>query len=129
MMDETYLVEHIKEQVCFVSAALGADLAAAKAGRHRLEYVLPDGVNEQLGYARPPAARAEKRDREAASREQVRCHIRPLRSLRHHRACRAAADQAVTGIELAACDHPLLCRFGPAMRPASGERAGGAPGA
>ena len=71
MMDETYLVEHIKEQVCFVSTHLGADLAAAKSGRHRLEYVLPDGVNEQLGYARPPAPKAEKKDRDAAAREQV----------------------------------------------------------
>jgi hypothetical protein len=83
MMDETYLVEHIKEQVCFVSADLAADLAAARAGLHRLEYVLPDGVNDQLGYTRPPqpkkASAAERAaSREKAAREQARpLHVPP----------------------------------------------------
>ncbi|EIE26065.1 Actin/actin-like protein [Coccomyxa subellipsoidea C-169] len=73
MMEETYLVEHIKDTVCFVSADLRADLAGARAGAHRLEYVLPDGVNEQLGHVRQPQPR--ERGKQAAadksSREQV----------------------------------------------------------
>lgn len=70
MMEETYLVEHIKEAVCFVSAELDADLAAARAGSHKLEYVLPDGVSEQLGHVRQPQPK-EKGKQGAASREQV----------------------------------------------------------
>lgn len=30
MMDETYLLEHIKDQLCFVSANIAADLALAR---------------------------------------------------------------------------------------------------
>ncbi len=30
MMDETYLMEHIKDALCFVSADLQADLAVAR---------------------------------------------------------------------------------------------------
>lgn len=30
MMDETYLLEHIKEQLCFVSQDTAADLRAAR---------------------------------------------------------------------------------------------------
>ena len=80
MMDETYLVEHVKEAVCFVSRDLRADLAAARGGKHKLEYVLPDGVNQQLGYARAPqprgaaAAAAAAADKDKAAREQV-CRI------------------------------------------------------
>ncbi len=80
MMEETYLVEHIKDTVCFVSADLKADLAGARAGAHRLEYVLPDGVNEQLGHVRQPQPR--ERGKQAAadksSREQVRLRDSPL---------------------------------------------------
>jgi len=76
MMEETYLVEHIKEAVCFVSAELDADLVAARAGSHKLEYVLPDGVSEQLGHVRQPQPK-EKGKQGAASREQVTNHVGP----------------------------------------------------
>jgi hypothetical protein len=69
MMEETYLVEHVKEAVCFVSTDLKADLAASRAGKHKLEYVLPDGINEQLGHIREPLSKAEARER--ANKEQV----------------------------------------------------------
>ena len=72
MMEETYLVEHVKEAVCFVSTDMKADLAAARAGKHKLEYVLPDGVNQQLGCARAPAPkRAPHADKDSAAREQA----------------------------------------------------------
>lgn len=72
MMEETYLVEHIKEAVCFVSTDLKADLAASRAGKHKLEYVLPDGVNDQLGHVREPLPKAAARDK--ANKEQVCCY-------------------------------------------------------
>ncbi|BDA44347.1 Actin-related protein 6 [Coccomyxa sp. Obi] len=71
MMEETYLVEHIKDAVCFVSADLKADLAAARAGTHKLEYVLPDGVNEQLGHVRQPQPRERGKLSDKSNREQV----------------------------------------------------------
>mmetsp|Transcript_35953 Transcript_35953/g.80033 ORF Transcript_35953/g.80033 Transcript_35953/m.80033 type:complete len:419 (+) Transcript_35953:120-1376(+) len=55
MQDETYLVDHIKEQLCFVSQDVRADLRLAAGGvrsPHRREYVLPDGVNNLKGYVR-----------------------------------------------------------------------------
>lgn len=58
-MDEPYLVERIKERVCFVSQDLQADLAAAARGRRstlRQEYVLPDGLNSTWGALREPGA-------------------------------------------------------------------------
>lgn len=52
MMEETYLMELIKEQLCFVSQDPQTDLAASrgKASRHRRVYVLPDGVSDKLGH-------------------------------------------------------------------------------
>ena len=58
MMEETALVDAIKEAACFVSGDLGADLAAARAGGHRLEYVLPNGVTNLRGYVCAPGQRA-----------------------------------------------------------------------
>lgn len=55
-MEETYLVEHIKDAVCFVSDDLRADLKAAQqsSSPHRMEYVLPDGLTNLKGFARKP---------------------------------------------------------------------------
>lgn len=61
-MEETYLMEHIKEVACFVSQDLGADLAAAKAGRHRCEYVLPDGLTNGKGYLRLPLTKEQLKE-------------------------------------------------------------------
>ncbi|KXZ55494.1 ARP6 protein [Gonium pectorale] len=63
MMDETYLMDSVKEQLCFVSQNVKADLKAAQnlaRSPHRREFVLPDGVNNLRGYVRDPAAWAEK---------------------------------------------------------------------
>lgn len=56
LMEETYLVEHIKDAVCFVSDDLRADLKAAQqsSSPHRIEYVLPDGLTNLKGFARTP---------------------------------------------------------------------------
>lgn len=53
-MDETFLVEHIKDQVLFISQDLPRDLEKAKLGGgkkspYRMEYLLPDGVKEIWG--------------------------------------------------------------------------------
>ncbi|KAK9828010.1 hypothetical protein WJX81_008549 [Elliptochloris bilobata] len=58
MMEETALVDAIKEAACFVSGDMAADLTAARAGGHRLEYVLPNGVTNLRGYVRQPGAPA-----------------------------------------------------------------------
>lgn len=54
MMDESFLIEIIKDAVCFVSPDAKADLrlAHSKASPHRLEYVLPDGLHNTRGYVR-----------------------------------------------------------------------------
>ncbi|GLC40786.1 hypothetical protein PLESTB_000022800 [Pleodorina starrii] len=63
MMDETFLMDLVKEQLCFVSQDVKADLRAAQnAARspHRREFVLPDGVHNLRGYLRDPGQWAEK---------------------------------------------------------------------
>lgn len=62
MMEETYLVEHIKEASCFVSQDLAADITAAKAGVHRREFVLPDGVSNGSGFLRLPLTKDQMRE-------------------------------------------------------------------
>jgi actin-related protein 6 len=76
VMNETYLVEHIKEQVCFVSQDVGADLVASRgrAPRHRVEYVLPDGITSTWGRIRSSEEAAAAREGGgggAASKEAV----------------------------------------------------------
>lgn len=54
LMDETLLIERIKEELCFVSMDIHTDLAAAKKRMsvHRREYLLPDGVTDTWGHIR-----------------------------------------------------------------------------
>lgn len=56
LLDETYLVESIKDSLCFVSLNAEADLLSSAAkgwgSPHRREFVLPDGVNNLRGYLR-----------------------------------------------------------------------------
>jgi actin-related protein 6 len=58
MMEETYLVDIIKEATCFVSQDPRHDLLLSKkpglASPYRLEYVLPDGFTTTRGFARRP---------------------------------------------------------------------------
>lgn len=72
MMDESFLIEIIKDAVCFVSPDARADLrlAHAKASPHRLEYVLPDGLHNTRGYVRDPV--------QAAAAEGDALHWKPL---------------------------------------------------
>ncbi|KAG2501776.1 hypothetical protein HYH03_000276 [Edaphochlamys debaryana] len=63
MMDETYLVDMVKEQLCFVSQDVRADLRTAQVAArspHRREFVLPDGVHNLRGYMRDPAEWAQR---------------------------------------------------------------------
>ena len=52
MMEETFLMNHIKEELCFVSQYTLADLALSKGRKstHKRVYVLPDGVHSRLGH-------------------------------------------------------------------------------
>lgn len=77
MMEETYLMEHVKEQACFVSTDLKADLLTSRPSRgpHRREYVLPDGVNSTTGFLRVPAEARAGASRQQASSEQVRIRL------------------------------------------------------
>ena len=63
VMEETYVVEAMKKELCFVSQDPGRELdaAAARKSPYRLEYVLPDGVHVERGYVKPreEAGRAE----------------------------------------------------------------------
>lgn len=57
MMDEAYLLEHIKEQLCFVSLNPKLDLATSRKrnSEHRREWHLPDGVTSTWGRLRDPS--------------------------------------------------------------------------
>lgn len=54
MMDESYLLEYIKNQVCFVSMDPDRDLKAARQrdSPFRKEWLLPDGVTSVWGHDR-----------------------------------------------------------------------------
>lgn len=57
MMDESYVANQIKEDVCFVSGNLQEDMEnAQKKGKDRIftEYILPDFSNVKRGYIRKP---------------------------------------------------------------------------
>jgi len=60
MMDETYLMECVKDELSFVSSDVRHDLklAATRASPHRREFVLPDGVSNFRGYVKPVAGAA-----------------------------------------------------------------------
>ncbi|PNW80214.1 hypothetical protein CHLRE_08g382590v5 [Chlamydomonas reinhardtii] len=72
MMDETYLMDAVKEQLCFVSQDVRTDLKAAQVAARspfRREFVLPDGVHNFKGYVRDPEEWAAKVE---ALKQQVR---------------------------------------------------------
>mmetsp|Transcript_30039 Transcript_30039/g.84763 ORF Transcript_30039/g.84763 Transcript_30039/m.84763 type:complete len:413 (-) Transcript_30039:59-1297(-) len=54
MMDETYLMEVVKDNISFISSNAPADLVLAKQKHSPLavEYVLPDGVHNLRGFTR-----------------------------------------------------------------------------
>ncbi|XP_037935367.1 actin-related protein 6-like [Teleopsis dalmanni] len=52
MMDETYVVNQIKEDVCFVSQNFDMDMKASKQKIGLVEYVLPDFTTVKRGYIR-----------------------------------------------------------------------------
>eukprot|EP00938_MAST-03A_sp_MAST-3A-sp1_P000649 g649.t1 len=55
MMEDTYLMNRIKQELCFVSSDIMNDLRKSSEANKRLrrEYVLPDFVNSMDGYVRP----------------------------------------------------------------------------
>lgn len=61
VMDESYVINQVKEDVCFVSTNFYADMALAKK-RHpqnpiAREYVLPDFTTIRRGYVREPTTK------------------------------------------------------------------------
>lgn len=62
MREETVLMEHVKEQLCFVSQHVRSDLTASRRrdSPFRTEYVLPDGVANLRGYIRTPYPNADQ---------------------------------------------------------------------
>lgn len=72
-MEESYLVEHIKDTVCFVSADLQQDLRLAQSSHspHKLEFVLPDGFTNMTGFARKPEATARGKASSAPSQKEL----------------------------------------------------------
>ncbi|GBF91703.1 hypothetical protein Rsub_04007 [Raphidocelis subcapitata] len=58
MAEEAYLMETVKDALCWVSQDVRGDLkrAKARASPFRREYVLPDGVHNLRGYVRPTPA-------------------------------------------------------------------------
>jgi len=54
MMENTYLMNHIKQDLCYVSKNIMEDLRKSSESNKRLrrEYVLPDFVNSMDGYVR-----------------------------------------------------------------------------
>ncbi|GFR49305.1 hypothetical protein Agub_g11327 [Astrephomene gubernaculifera] len=93
MMDETYLMDLVKEQLCFVSQDVRADLRAAQVAArspHRREFVLPDGVHNLKGYVRDPEEWARKV-------ESVKQAVRGAESLEEKKrlAAQLEADQVL----------------------------------
>ena len=72
-MEESYLVEHIKDSVCFVSSDLQLDLKMAHSSNspHKLEYVLPDGFTNLTGFARKPELSAKGRLASAPAQKEL----------------------------------------------------------
>lgn len=58
VMDETYIMDDVKEKLCFVSLDVDHDLQLArkigKANPIRSTYVLPDGIKHNRGFVKDP---------------------------------------------------------------------------
>jgi actin-related protein 6 len=57
LKDEPYLVEQVKEKVCYVATSADAEMARAfpkPRSQVSLEFVLPDGVHNERGYVQDP---------------------------------------------------------------------------
>lgn len=56
-MDETYVINQLKEDTCFVSTDFNQDMEAAlkkgKDNKFIVDYVLPDFTTIRRGYIRP----------------------------------------------------------------------------
>ena len=72
MMDEYYIIDDVKEKLCFVSADVREDLLLSKKGPggrlspYRATYVLPDGVHVSRGFVKPSETAAQRKKVDAA---------------------------------------------------------------
>ena len=64
MMKETYLMDYIKDKLCFVSQNVEEDLKLAKTKKspYRTEWFLPDGVTSTWGHIRDQSQPRDPRD-------------------------------------------------------------------
>ena len=71
VMDEGYLMEQVKERLCYVAASPDADMAIAQKSRQSntvaREFVLPDGVTVLRGYVRGEYDDPKREQRAAAA--------------------------------------------------------------
>lgn len=62
VMDETYIMDDVKEKLCYCSLDVAADLETARkvgvANSIQCKYVLPDGVKYKRGFVKDPIAAA-----------------------------------------------------------------------
>ncbi|KAJ2377279.1 Actin- protein 6 [Coemansia sp. RSA 2611] len=84
MMDETYIMNAVKEKCCFVSSDFYRDLDAARGciGGHGdknalgLDYVLPDFTNSKCGYIKGQGGAAEQQMADAEAQVLPLCNER-----------------------------------------------------
>jgi actin-related protein 6 len=65
MMDESAVIEDVKEKMCYVADDALAELEKCKAkrgGTVKREYVLPDGIHVLRGFVREDSANVDKKD-------------------------------------------------------------------
>ncbi|KAJ2112643.1 Actin- protein 6, partial [Coemansia sp. RSA 922] len=84
MMDETYIMNAVKEKCCFVSSDFYRDLDAARgciggrSGKNSLglEYVLPDFTNSKCGYIKGQGGEAEQQAMDTEAQVLPLCNER-----------------------------------------------------
>lgn len=57
VMDETYVINQCKEDICFIATDFGASLKQCEEAKHNKiarDYILPDFTNVKRGYVRKP---------------------------------------------------------------------------
>ncbi|CDH52255.1 arp6 actin-related protein 6 homolog [Lichtheimia corymbifera JMRC:FSU:9682] len=75
MMEETHIINQVKEECCYVSLDVYKDLDTCRQPYHAndvvQEYVLPDYINTMRGHVRPKQARQSSTLKKGASSEQI----------------------------------------------------------
>jgi len=74
VMNETYIINEIKENVCFVSLDFQEDMKKARLpiseNPHAIDYVLPDYNEIKQGYVQPPSSISTDNSKKNAAKQQ-----------------------------------------------------------